>query len=268
MKKFFLSLALLLGITTFANAQNQEYIRFQEGRKQGTGQLQVAVESFTKNGVTVDLYGVVHMADKEYYRSVQLDLNRYDSVLYEGIKQGATPNKETKTLNMVQTGMAKLFGLEFQKDGISYVGSNMVHADIDATTLERKLDGEKLSPLQGLFTPEQMDKIKPVLDVLGSLLDVYLKQNPQLQNELKFKFGQQLSQTDISAQLSPKMKKAIIDDRNQIVMNELSVQLRNAKNKRIAIFYGAGHNEDFAQRLTRLGWTRGVKVWKTAWNIR
>jgi len=268
MKKTVLMLALLLGLTSFCHAQTQDYIRFVPGERPNTGQLQTAVESFERNGITVDLYGVVHMADEEYYKVIQHDLDQYDTVLYEGIKQGTTPNRETQTLNLIQNGMARLLGLQFQKDGIAYIGSNMVHADIDASTLERNLDGEQLSPLQGLFTPEQIENLKPIFTVLGALLNEYFKANPEIQSQMKFKFAQQISQADISAQLSPKMKKAIIDDRNQIVMDELKVQLKNKTKRRIAIFYGAGHNPDFAQRFLAQGWTRGAKTWRTAWRIR
>jgi hypothetical protein len=257
-----------MGFTSFSHAQTQDYIRLVEDRRTGTQQLQTAVESFTRNGVTVDLYGVVHMADQSYYQTIQRDLNQYDTVLYEGIRQGSQPNRETQTLNLVQSGMSRLLGLQFQKDGISYIGSNMVHADIDATTLERNLDGQQLSPLQGLFSPEQIESLKPIFTMLGSLLDEYFRQNPEIQGQLKLQFAQQISQTDISAQLPPQMKKAIIDDRNLIVMNELAVQLRDRTKRRIAIFYGAGHNPDFAQRLLAQGWTRGTKTWRTAWNIR
>ncbi len=144
----------------------------------------------------------------------------------------------------------------------------MVHADIDVSTLERKLGGQSV-PSQ--FAPKQLKRIKVFLDVLGAYVDLYFMQNPEVRRELKYAFARQLSNTDIEKQLSPKMRKAIITDRNQIVMNVLDEQLRKirvVKPVRIAIFYGAGHSPDFAKRLTARGWKRGTKVWKTAWNIR
>lgn len=266
MKKVFFVLALLLGFTSFCHAQTQEYIRLVRGEY--GSELQTAVETFERDGIIIDLYGAVHMADREYYRTVQRDLDQYDTVLYEGIKQDDTPNRETQSLNLVQNGMARLLGLQFQKDGISYIGSNMVHADIDASALEQSLDGQQLSPLSDLLTPEQMENLEPIFNALGSLVDEYFRANPQIRSQIKSQFAQQITQTDISKQLPPQMKKAIIDDRNQIVMNKLSMQLRDYPMKReIAIFYGAGHNPDFAQRLLAQGWTRGEKVWKTAWRI-
>lgn len=266
---FITALLLFLGISV---SDGQEYIRYREGLTEQDGALQIAVESWTTpDGVTVDLYGVVHMADEGYYAAIQKDLDRYDSVLYEGIKKGDTPNKETKALNLVQSGMAGLLGLQFQKDGISYVGTNMVHADIDASTLERSLDGEKLSPLGGYVTPEQLEKLEPFIDAIktfgGRFYEEFTRQNPQFQDGLKLKFARQMAETDIEAQLSPKMRKAIIIDRNQIVMDALDVRLKTTGDKRISIFYGAGHNADFAKRFTARGYKRGKKRWMSAWTI-
>ena len=208
------------------------------------------------------------MADAGYYEQVQRDLDQYDTVLYEGVKQGDQPNKETIGLQAVQSGMARVLGLQYQKDGIAYVGTNMVHADIDASALERNLNGEKLTPFGGMISPEMVDRLKPFLELLGTFLDQWLASNPGIQNSLKHQFGSSMSQTDVSSQLPPNMKKAIIDDRNQIVMDVLAEQRRvNPHRKRIAIFYGAAHNMDFSRRLQAQGYTRGTRRWLTAWEI-
>ncbi len=246
-----------------------DYIKFVDGDKPQTGKLMIAVESFTKQGVQVDLYGVVHMADRSYYRKVQRDLNSYDVVLYEGIKQGDKPNKETQVLNLFQLGMAKVFGFQFQKTGIDYTGKNFVHADIDAAALKRGMKGEKLTPIEGLgITKEQMGLFKPFLLKAGVYMEMYFMQNPEVRRNLKYTFGKQLANTDIEKQLSPQMRKAIIIDRNQIVMNVLSVQIKDLRKDKFAIFYGAGHNPDFAKRLLAKGWKKGPKRWMVAWNIR
>jgi len=266
-KKLIFPVLFLLFGANFGYSQTSDYVRFQRGAKPGDGELQIAVETFTKGGVTVDLYGVVHMADAAYYKSVQRDLNTYHTVLYEGIKQGTTPNSETQGLNFIQKGVARFLGLQFQKDGISYVGSNMVHADVDASTLKRSLKGQKLSPLGGLLKPKTLQQIEPLIKLLGDFLDRYLAANPQIRARFKLQMAKQLSSTDISKQLPANMKKAIIDDRNQIVMNVLAQQLRYPKKKRIAIFYGAGHNPDFSKRLQAIGFRPTSKTWKTAWKI-
>ena len=265
MRKFTLATIFFVLFTGFAQAE--DYVRLEFGMGQQDGELQVAVESFEKDGITIDLYGVVHMADKSYFKSIQTDLATYDAVLYEGIKQGSNPNTETRGLNFVQKTMARVLGLTFQKDGIDYTGKNMVHADIDIDTLEKSLDGKKLSPLQELFSPEQLKSIEPFFDAFGGILDMIMESQPDFQNTLKMKLGTQLSETDIAEQLPPDMKKAIIDDRNQIVMDVLAEQLKTTKSKSFCFFYGAGHNPDFAERLRAQGYKATGKRWKTAWVI-
>lgn len=267
MRKAYLPLLFLL-FTGGAYAQTiQDYIRYRPGVTPQDGELQIAVESFTLRGITVDLYGVVHMADRAYFQQVQRDLNRYDVVLYEGVKRGTEPNVETKGLNLIQQGMAKILDLEFQMKEIDYSGPNMVHADIDLETLQEKLGDQQLSPLDGLFTPEQIRMVEPLIKTLGDFLDSWLESNQEMRVQLKSQFAEQLSSSDIEAQLPPDMKKAIIDDRNDIVMNALGETLRDPTKRRIAIFYGAGHNPDFARRMLAAGWERGEKTWKTAWRI-
>ena len=92
--------------------------------------------------------------------------------------------------------------------------------------------------------------------------------NPQLRNSWKMQFATQMSQTDISSQLSPQMHKAIVIDRNKIVMNVLADQMRDHPEKKtIAIFYGAGHNPDFVTRLQQAGFAQSGKRWMSAWKI-
>jgi len=262
-----IALSLLLLFGAAASGQDQDYIRFREGPTEQDGALQIAVETYTRNGVTLDLYGVVHMADEAYYQEIQRDLDQYDVVLYEGIKQGDTPNQETVGLNAVQAGMARLLGLQFQKEGIDYTRPNLVHADMDASTLEDSLDGESISPLGGIISPDLLEQLEPVLRIAGDLLDQYLEFNPEIRTTFKLQFAQQMAGTDVEDQLTPQMRQAIIIDRNQIVMDVLAEQERTTNNRTYAIFYGAGHNADFRQRLEDEGWTRGSKRWMTAWSI-
>jgi len=268
MKQFLAAFALILGTTFAAYGQQEEHIRFLPGQTQNDGALQIAVTEFTKNNTKVTLYGVVHIADAAYYQQVQRDLDRYDSVLYEGVSTSQEPNGETKVLNTIQKLFGQVLGLTFQKDGISYIGSNMVHADISMPELQKSMGDEKLTPFGQYVKPGQLENLKPILDLASEFIKMYMDSNPQLRNSWKMQFATQLSQTDISSQLSPQMHKAIVVDRNKIVLRVLGEQMRDhPKKKNIAIFYGAGHNPDFVTRLTQDGWTQSGKRWMTAWNI-
>jgi len=268
MKRFITAFALVLGLNFAAYAQQEEHIRFLPGQTENDGELQVAVTEFTKGNTKVSLYGVVHIADADYYQLVQRDLDGFDSVLYEGVSVNQQPNGETKVLNTIQKLFGQVLGLTFQKDGISYINSNMVHADISMTDLQKNMGDEKLTPFGQYVKPGQLDNMKPILDLASEFIKMYMDSNPQLRNSWKMQFATQLSQTDISSQLSPQMHKAIVVDRNKIVLSVLEEQMRDHPNKKnICIFYGAGHNPDFVTRLTQDGWAQSGKRWMTAWRI-
>jgi hypothetical protein len=276
-KKMFLALALVFGISYGVLAQGQDPpIRFLPGPDvKQDGELQVAVIEYTRastapntSDTKVILYGVVHVADQSYYDLVQRDLDSYDEVLYEGVKQGSDPNVGTKGLNAVQKLMGVVLGLTFQKDGIDYKRDHFVHADVDMDRLKKQMKGQSIDPLERYVSPEMMRQLEPFLDLATEFIKMYMQSNPGMQDSLKVQFGQQLANTDISAQLSPEQKRAILDDRNQLVEEVLVKQIReNPKHKSFAIFYGAAHNPDFELRLQRLGFTKASKRWMSAWTM-
>jgi len=270
---FIATLALLLGMgTTFGQ---DEYIRFRPGPSKTDGALQIAVEEWTTTaGVKVTLFGVVHVADEAYYQQVQRDLATYDAVLYEGV--GATKKVLAQArkkgsasgLSSFQKGFGSLLGLQFQMEGIAYTHSNLVHADMGRDQFQQQTKGESLNPLDRFVSKEQQKQLEPFIKLAGEFLNMYLESNPDMRNGWKVTLGSQMAGADMTKQLPPKMYQTIVIDRNQIVMNVLAEQLRkHPKKKNIAIFYGAAHNPDFAQRFRKLGYTKTSVRWMTAWNI-
>ena len=273
---FFTSLAFMIGLGTAFGQGTSDYIKFKPGGTPNDGELQIAVETWkTPDGRIVDLYGVVHIADKDYYQKVQGELNGYDAVLYEGVgatKEALAAKREAKGSSSGLSSFQRLFGsvlgLEFQMDGIAYVHTNLVHADMGMETFKRETKGKPLNPLEQYVSPEQLKNLKPLLDIGGKLLEAWMNSNPELRNSMKVKFGSQMSQADMTKQLPPKMYKTIVIDRNAIVMQVLAKQLKNHPGKkRLAIFYGAAHMPDFAVRFKQLGYTRVKSRWLTAWKI-
>ena len=265
------TLALLLGINA-AFGQDQ-YIRYKSGpNPQTDGALQIAVEEWTTpTGHKITLYGVVHVADETYYQQVQRDLARFDTVLYEGVgatKERLAQKQSSSGLSAFQTGFGKILGLKFQLEGIDYNQENFVHADMGREQFAEKTEGQSLNPLDRFMTPEQQKQFEPIIQLAGQFLEMYLQANPDMQNSWKTTLGSQMASADMTQQLPPQMYQTIVIDRNQIVMDVLAEQLKNHPNKKnIAIFYGAAHNTDFAQRFKQLGYTKTNVRWMTAWNI-
>lgn len=269
-KRFIIGLFVVLALAIGAFAQDkktgtEDFIRYQPG----TG-LQIAVTDYVSatTSQTVTLYGVVHIADADYYKTVQTDLDKFDVVLYEGVKPRVKVNAETKVLNLIQHLAGDVLGLEFQLDSIDYTRKNLVHADIAMEDLQDRMKGQEVTPFGQFLKDDNISFIKPFLKVAGPLIKEFLKTQPQIQNQFKDNLGKQLAGADIGSQLSPEMYQAIVIDRNKIVIKVMQEQFeKNPSKKTYSIFYGAAHMPDMEQRLAELGFKKSSKRWLTAWKV-
>ncbi|MBI4574834.1 MAG: hypothetical protein HY722_01065 [Planctomycetes bacterium] len=265
-----LSILLLLGLGTALAGGN--YVRWREGEDPGDAALQTAVATLRHpdpdRDVEVVLYGVVHLADADYYDEVQADLDGYDVVLYEGVAPGkGEPRVEDRGLGDMQKLMAEMLGLRFQKDGIDYTRSNLVHADMDLDRIRERLGGASLDPLGQVMDEEQARHLLPMLRMAGELGKALLQRSPGLQERFKWMMGQQLGNADIEAAMPEALTRVILTERNDVVMERLDEQLASMDRGRIAIFYGAAHHPDFEHRLREQGYRPVSKRWLTAWRL-
>jgi hypothetical protein len=105
----FATLALLLGLAPVASAAPESYVRFEKaGPNDAAMQTAVAHFSHPEKNVEIVLYGVVHIADMDYYARVQKDLDSYDVVLFEGVAPGratcsASPSRRTESTTPART---------------------------------------------------------------------------------------------------------------------------------------------------------------------
>lgn len=270
-----LTLAMAIGVFAQEKQENKlsEFIRYQTDNKDSG--LQIAVTDYIADvgtrSVTVTLYGVVHIADSDYYKKVQKDLDGYDTVLYEGVggdKQKMAQKQAPSILSVIQHLAGDILDLSFQMDSIDYTRKNLVHADISSMDdLKEKMNGESISPLGNYIKEDQLEFLKPIMDAAGPLLKELMKTQPQWQNKIKAQFAETLSSTDINTQLSPELHKTIVLDRNQIVIDVLQRELKTGKST-YAVFYGAAHMPDLEERLQKLGFKQKSKRWMTAWKIK
>ena len=116
-----------------------QFLRFVPATKRGGG-LDIAITEYTPadSGPTVDLVGVVHVADGRYYEEIQRALDAYDAVLYEGVipagMKGVDWQKQmlqsSGDLGQMQQEIALWFGLRYQMEAIDYGRANLIHADM------------------------------------------------------------------------------------------------------------------------------------------
>jgi hypothetical protein len=237
------------------------------------------------NGVSVDLVGAVHVADRDYYRTLNTRLAQYDVVLYELVAPPGTripqggKREIDNPLAFVQQIMKLMLDLDLQTEQIDYTRPNFVHADMSPAqivetskqrgetglTLFLSIAGDLLRQQNLLEMKRQKEPANAAAetDPLALLLD------PDGAVKLKGLMAEQMEQLlSPDGGLGPTLGRILIADRNQAALKVLQKELAKGK-KKIAIFYGAAHLPDFEKRLNDdFGLKRQSEEWLTAWDLR
>lgn len=274
-------------------AAKKDYIRFTEDEQ--TGRLETAVCRFTgKDGLQVDLVGVVHIADMAYYKELDRKLGEdYDAVLYElvgeperlqpGLKKEKPADEEPppakperpSMLGVLQRKMGDILKLEFQLGSINYDRPHFIHADMTPKQFEeeRKRNGESflkmfLRSLKAQSDPE-MAKMADDLNAITPGLLVKLMLNRDISADLKIALGRMFDQSEhtTSKLMEGDNGSVILDGRNKVASDKLAEIIKQGK-KKISIFYGAAHLPGLEELMIRdHGLTPSDTQWLTAWTI-
>ena len=268
-----------------------EFIRVDEDA--AAARLQTALTRYEKDGVTVDLIGAIHIADKAYYQDLSRRFAGYDSLLFEmvggekfGRKPAATteandppppddkardqdepPKDERKeagqsALHQIYKMAATFLGLAGQMDQIDYNQPNFVHADLTQAEFDKmqRERGESLlgfalnAAKEGQAQKNQPDPAK--------LLDAMLSGKSNLMKlEIVHTLGQGDDQIGALAGES-----VILTDRNARCLEVLAREIK-AGTRNLGIFYGAAHFNDLSKQLEEQGFKRAHQEWLTAWHI-
>lgn len=249
--------------------------------------LQTAVTRFEKDGTTVDLVGVVHLADAAYFKTLNERLKTYDAVLYEMVGGPHRPDKTTPgedappaeeevgSVRQLQQLAKAFFGLEYQLDAIDYTAPNFVHADVDWREMETLMKARN-ETLMTLFTramslPE--DSPLPGIPADDAAAEAMMQRlfNAVITGDsagLKRTLAPFLSEAEnLIAQLEGEDGTVLVRERNRVVMEKFGELRREKGRGTYAIFYGAGHMPDLEQRLLAEGFTKGETIWLDAWTI-
>jgi hypothetical protein len=289
-----LGLLAFLGLFLFTPAQN---VRAQEGGKQPAVKkyvrlkqdaggkpvaFQTAISRFAAKGdVKVDLIGVVHIGERQYYEKLNDLFKEYDVVLYEmagGPKKGKPSPLDDLNfdpLNLFYKYLANTMKIEQQMRVIDYSAPNFVHADLDWKDVPEILN-KRGDNLLSLFLTIVADLIREHNLEQARLakggkkpekLDPFAFSGPTASYKLRLGMAKELVESGDGLGLGKTVDLFIIDYRNEACLKVLQKQLAAGK-KKIAIFYGAAHMPDFEQRLLRDFQMREQSVdWVTAWEI-
>lgn len=255
-----------------------EFIRLVRDESDVPMSMEVAIVRCTPRGdrrgkATVDLVGAVHVAEKSYYEQLNRAFRKYDAVLYElvapeGTKVPKGGGSSNHPVSLLQNGMKSILKLEFQLDAIDYGRENMIHADMTpdqfAKSMQRR--GETmftmfLRMMTYAMAQQQGSKVSDT----QLLLALFQKDRALA---LKRVLAEQFEDMGGSfAALDGPNGSAIITDRNGVALEVLREQLDKGKRK-IAIFYGAGHMDDFLKRLDKdFDLTPARTRWLVAWDL-
>ena len=229
--------------------------------------------------VEVDLVGAVHLGGKGYYDTLDRLFEEYDAVLYELVApdNARIPKpgrKASGAIGNAQHGMTKMLGLEFQLDQIDYSAENFVHADMSPKEFDAAMQkrGESWWTMftrlmaEGVERAERGKPTGPELGI-GDLWGLFFGKDREVR--LRRIMAEQFTDMEVlTAAFGGEEGSSLITDRNGAALEVLSEQIANGK-KRMAIFYGAAHMEDFDRRLREdFGMEPGEVEWVEAWDLR
>ncbi len=278
--------------TVTAAARTSSYLRLQRNEQGEPVALQTATSRFVSQreaaGLTVDLIGVVHIADRKYYKAFNQQFKQYDVLLYELVAPAGTVIPQggrqaaDNPITMMQDMAQSMLGLASQTDHVDYTADNFVHADMSpaemAEAMQARGDNAMTFALsaaadlirQANLRAKQLEEeqrrsgAKPAapVDLISMLTDS--GSGKKLKVQMAEQFGA-MGSADMA--LGATINQSIVKDRNAAAMRVLQKQVALGHRK-IGIFYGAAHMPDFETRLMRdLGLRRKSTNWQTAWDL-
>ncbi len=259
---------------------NDLYIRYQKTDDGKSKALQTAIVRYRGKagtpyaGKVVDLVGVVHIGQREYYDDLNNRLSKYDSVLYELVAPDGTRirpedlKERRSVLASMQTGMKDMLNLEYQLELVDYMATNFKHADMSPeefiADLEERGDSvwKMVARMMGAGLASQASGGGDA----GMLLAMFSSDRSK---KMKQAMARQLVDIELvtAGMDDANGHNTLIKGRNMKAFDVLKEELASGKSK-IAVFYGAGHLPDMAERLeSDFGMVVGETTWLDAWDL-
>lgn len=261
-------------------SQESEFVRFSEGQQEWQGALQTAINSYQDNeGRQVNLVAAIHIADADYYDSLNEFFRTQDAVLYELVAEpGQRPTGSASggsPLSMMQTLIARILQVQFQLQEIDYSPKNFIHADLSPSQLQQ-LMAEKnesfLTMVIDIALAQQASAQSADNSALGSELTMTsLLSALSMDNQssaLKYLLGKELGRAETLA-LDPELESnlTLLGDRNRAALSVLDDVLAQPRARTISLFYGAAHMPGLERSLLEKGFALSSQSWLTAWAI-
>lgn len=227
----------------------------------------------------VDLVGAVHIADHAYYDGLNQRFKTYDRVLFELVApEGTVVPKGRGTSNdhplgAIQNGMKNLLEVEHQLEQVDYTQPNFVHADLSPDEFMKSMEDREETFTKMYFkligaslanqSQQAAEGQNAGVDMFAAL---FSDDRPRL---LKIAMAEQFeSMESLLVGFAGPEGSTLITARNTRAIDVLEKELE-AGNKRLAIFYGAGHLSDMQKQLEKRADMKYVsRDWLDAWDLR
>ena len=259
-----------------------DYIRYAEGRQDS--RLEVAIRSFQlPSGQTVDLIGVVHIADAAYYSELNRRFTGYDSVLFEmvgdpsGMTRPAEPDAQTRhgggAVSSIQRSASKYLDLAYQLNAIDYTARNLVHADVSAREFAQ-MQAERGENVMTLFVRAMQAQMgsqmnRTAMRELDTFGLIRILMSPDSAAEFKKSLAKVFDQMEsMTIAMEGAQGSAVLSGRNDVVMKKLKEVLARKQQRRIAVFYGGAHMPGIeAALIGELDARSTGEEWLAAWTM-
>ncbi len=281
------TLGLLAGLARAADepkanvekVEEAKFIRLTRDGQQRPLVMETAVVRYgspATPGVEIDLVGAVHVGDRAYYDELNKLFEKYDVVLYElvapegtRVPKGGRKGPSTHPIGAMQDGMSSVLELAHQLNCVDYTKKNFVHADMSPEDFSKTMAerGESFFQifLRLMGTGMAQSAGGGGMSDSALLMALFSKDRATV---LKTIMAEQFESLEGSmSALDGPGGSTIITERNKRCFEVLDKQLAQGQ-KRIAVFYGAGHLPDMERRLIAdYGMKRGSETWLPAWQL-
>lgn len=262
-----------------SDTEENPYIRITKSPEGRPAALETSIVRFhgrpgtTHEGRIVDLFGVIHIGQLDYYQEIDRRLADYDVVLYELVAPDGTRirpedlRQRRSLLASVQTGMKDMLNLEYQLEHINYLSENFRHADMSPEEFIKDMNerGDGIWKMAARMMGAGLASQGGGGD-LGLLMAMVSKDRAKM---LKQTMARQMLDVDVAiAGLDDASgENTLIKGRNRKAFEVLAEELADGK-RTIAVFYGAGHLDDMAERLEAdFEMQRVSSTWLPAWDL-
>ena len=242
--------------------------------------LQTAIVRFQgKSGTAyegriVDLVGVVHIGQQQYYQDLNQRLSKYESVLYELVAPDGTRiqpedlEKRRSLMASMQTGMKDLLNLEYQLELIDYMAENFRHADMSPDEFMEDLErrGDSIWKMVARMMGAGLASSASTGGDAGMLFAMFSEDRSK---RMKLAMARQLVGVELvtAGMDDANGDNTLIKGRNAKAFKIMKEEL-DAGKKMVAVFYGAGHLPDMADRLVQdFEMEAKQTTWMDAWDL-